>query len=72
LQPVLRRSWRAAGARGGTNLVAYYFTDIARAAAAVRAKAKLEKRIAQERSDHKLTMEKLGQAWELVNEAARV
>ena len=36
------------------------------------AKAKLEKRIAQERADHKLRMDKLGQAWELIKEAARV
>ena len=35
-------------------------------------KAKLEKRIAQERADHKLRMDKLGQAWELLKEAARV
>ena len=36
------------------------------------AKAKLENRIAKERADHELRMDKLGQAWELIKEAARV
>jgi uncharacterized membrane protein len=35
-------------------------------------KAKLEKRVAERRADHKLRMEKLGQAWELIKDAARV
>ena len=35
-------------------------------------KAKLEKRIAQERADHKARVDKLRQAWQLVKEAAAV
>jgi len=36
------------------------------------AKAKLEKRVAEQRAEHKLRVEKLGQAWNLIKEAARV
>lgn len=36
------------------------------------AKARLEKRMAQERAGHKVRVDKLSQAWELIKEAARV
>jgi hypothetical protein len=35
-------------------------------------KAKLEKRIAEERADHQLRMDKLSKAWQLVKEAAAI
>jgi tryptophanyl-tRNA synthetase len=35
-------------------------------------KAKLEKRIAEERADHQPRVEKLSKAWQLVKEAAAV
>lgn len=59
-----------AAKRGGEAKVKSIEGQLAQARGEV--KAKLEKRITSERAEHKLRMEKLGQAWELVKEAARV